>query len=289
MGQKANPIGHRLGIIRGWDSNWYADKDYGLKVVEDEKIRNYLRARRPKTATADPRDRNKPVQQGISRVAIERTMRRVTVTIHTSRPGIIIGKGGKEVDLIKEELKVLTGKEVQINIFEIRKPELDANIVGEQIAKQIEARINYRRAIKGAIQGTMRAGGEGIKVRISGRLAGAEIARTEEYKEGRTPLHTFRADIDYALVEAQTVYGKIGIKVWLFKGEVLSKRELTPFAAAEGAAGDRREGGERGGERRDRRDGGGGRDRRDGGGRGGNNRGGNNRGGGGGRGGNNRG
>jgi len=283
MGQKANPIGNRLGIIRGWDSNWYADKDYGLKVVEDEKIRNYLRARRPKTATADPRERNKPLQSGISRIVIERTLRRVTVTIHTSRPGIIIGKGGKEVDLIKEELKVLTGKEVQINIFEIRKPELDANIVGEQIAKQIEARINYRRAIKGAIQGTMRAGGEGIKVRISGRVGGAEIARTEEYKEGRTPLHTFRADIDYALVEAQTVYGKIGIKVWLFKGEVLQKRELTPFAAAEGTGGERqgerREGGDRrggdrregGGDRRgdrggDRREGGGDRGGRDGGG-----------------------
>jgi small subunit ribosomal protein S3 len=276
MGQKANPIGNRLGIIRGWDSNWYADKDYGLKVVEDEKIRTYLRARRPKTATADPRDRNKPVQNGISRIAIERTMRRVTVTIHTSRPGIIIGKGGKEVDLIKEELKLLTGKEIQINIFEIRKPELDANIVGEQIAKQIEARINHRRAIKGAIQGTMRAGGEGIKVRISGRVGGAEIARTEEYKEGRTPLHTFRADIDYALVEAQTVYGKIGIKVWLFKGEVLQKRELTPFAAAEGTGGDRRDdrrddrrqgGDDRrgGGDRGDRRGGGGG-DRRGGGG-----------------------
>jgi small subunit ribosomal protein S3 len=267
MGQKANPIGNRLGIIRGWDSNWYADKDYGLKVVEDEKIRNYLRARRPKTATADPRERNKPMQNGISRIVIERTLRRVTVTIHTSRPGIIIGKGGKEVDLIKEELKVLTGKEVQINIFEIRKPELDANIVGEQIAKQIEARINYRRAIKGAIQGTMRAGGEGIKVRISGRVGGAEIARTEEYKEGRTPLHTFRADIDYALVEAQTVYGKIGIKVWLFKGEVLQKRELTPFAAAEGTGGDRREGGERSGDRGGDRRGGG--DRREGGDRGG--------------------
>jgi small subunit ribosomal protein S3 len=272
MGQKANPIGNRLGIIRGWDSNWYADKDYGLKVVEDEKIRTYLRARRPKTATADPRDRNKPVQNGISRIVIERTMRRVTVTIHTSRPGIIIGKGGKEVDLIKEELKVLTGKEVQINIFEIRKPELDANIVGEQIAKQIEARINYRRAIKGAIQGTMRAGGEGIKVRISGRVGGAEIARTEEYKEGRTPLHTFRADIDYALVEAQTVYGKIGIKVWLFKGEVLQKRELTPFAAAEGTGSDRREGGnDRGGDRREGGDRGGDR-RREGGDRGGDRR-----------------
>lgn len=273
MGQKANPIGNRLGIIRGWDSNWYADKDYGLKVVEDEKIRTYLRARRPKTAGNDPRDRNKPVQNGISRIAIERTMRRVTVTIHTSRPGIIIGKGGKEVDLIKEELKVLTGKEVQINIFEIRKPELDANIVGEQIAKQIEARINYRRAIKGAIQATMRAGGEGIKVRISGRVGGAEIARSEEYKEGRTPLHTFRADIDYALVEAQTVYGKIGIKVWLFKGEVLQKRELTPFAAAEGTGGDRRDDRRGGGDRRGGNDRGG-NDRRGGGGGGGDRRGG---------------
>jgi small subunit ribosomal protein S3 len=287
MGQKANPIGNRLGIIRGWDSNWYADKDYGLKVVEDEKIRNYLRARRPKTATADPRDRNKPVQNGISRIAIERTMKRVTVTIHTSRPGIIIGKGGKEVDLIKEELKVLTGKDVQINIFEIRKPELDANIVGEQIAKQIEARINFRRAVKGAIQGSMRAGAEGIKVRASGRLGGAEIARTEEYKEGRTPLHTFRADIDYAWVEAQTVYGKIGIKVWLFKGEVLQKRELTPFAAAENTGSDRRDDGARrhgddrrgGGERGERRGGGGG-ERREGSERG-ERRGGGNRGGGG--------
>lgn len=290
MGQKANPIGNRLGIIRGWDSNWYADKDYGLKVVEDEKIRNYLRARRPKTATADPRERNKPMQNGISRIVIERTLKRVTVTIHTSRPGIIIGKGGKEVDLIKEELKVLTGKDVQINIFEIRKPELDANIVGEQIAKQIEARINFRRAIKGAIQGSMRAGAEGIKIRVSGRLGGAEMSRVEEHKEGRTPLHTFRADIDYALAEAQTVYGKIGIKVWLFKGEVLQKRELTPFAAAEASergdrggdrgerrgGGDRRERGERGdrgerggerGERsNDRRGGGGGGDRRGGGG-----------------------
>jgi small subunit ribosomal protein S3 len=295
MGQKTSPIGNRLGIIRGWDSSWYADKDYGLKVVEDEKIRNYLRARRPKTAGSDPRDRNKPMQNGISRIVIERTLKRVTVTIMTSRPGIIIGKGGKEVDLIKEELKVLTGKDVQINIFEIRKPELDATIVGEQIAKQIEARINYRRAVKGAIQGTMRAGGEGIKVRCSGRLAGAEIARSEEIKEGRTPLHTFRADIDYALVEALTVYGKIGIKVWLFKGEVLTKRELTPFAGYEGTdkgtgqqtgGGDRRNddrrggndrgGNDRGGDRRnDRRGSGdsndrGGANNRGGGGQGGN-------------------
>jgi small subunit ribosomal protein S3 len=267
MGQKTSPIGNRLGIIRGWDSSWYADKDYGLKVVEDEKIRNYLRARRPKTAGSDPRDRNKPMQNGISRIVIERTLKRVTVTIMTSRPGIIIGKGGKEVDLIKEELKILTGKDVQINIFEIRKPELDATIVGEQIAKQIEARINYRRAVKGAIQGTMRAGGEGIKVRCSGRLAGAEIARSEEIKEGRTPLHTFRADIDYALVEALTVYGKIGIKVWLFKGEVLTKRELTPFAGHEGT--DKGTGQQSGG----------GNDRRNDDRRGGNDRGGNDRGG----------
>ncbi len=293
MGQKANPIGNRLGIIRGWDSNWFADKDYGLKVVEDEKIRNYLRVRRPKTAVADPRDRNKPMQNGISRIVIERTLKRVTVTIQTSRPGIIIGKGGKEVDLIKEELKILTGKDVQINIYEIRKPELDANIVGEQVAKQIEARINFRRAVKGAIQGTMRAGAEGIKVRVSGRLGGAEIARTEEYKEGRTPLHTFRADIDYALVEALTVYGKIGIKVWIFKGEVLVKRELTPFASAEGGertgergSGERGERGERGGERRDRGDRGGGRDRGD---RGSGGGGGDRRGGGGGGGGDRRG
>lgn len=219
-----------------------------------------------KQQLADPRDRNKSMQNGISRIVIERTLKRITVTIQTSRPGIIIGKGGKEVDLIKEEIKILTGKDVQINIHEIRKPELDANIVGEQIAKQIEARINFRRAVKGAIQGTMRAGAEGIKVRVSGRLGGAEIARTEEYKEGRTPLHTFRADIDYALVEALTVYGKIGIKVWLFKGEVLQKRELTPFAGMESTdrGNDRRGGGERGGERRDRGDRrGGGRDRGD--------------------------
>lgn len=264
MGQKTNPIGNRLGIIRGWDSNWFADKDYALKVVEDEKIRAYLRARRPKTVVADPRERNKPFQNGISRIVIERTLRRVTVTVHTSRPGIIIGKGGKEVDLIKEELKLLTGKDVQINIAEVRKPELDANIVAEQIAKQIEARVNFRRAIKTAIQSTMRAGAEGIKIRISGRLGGAEIARSEEYKEGRTPLHTFRADIDYALGEALTVYGKIGIKVWLFRGEVLQKRELTPFIETESQDNRRSERGERRGAGRSER-GGGERDRRGGG------------------------
>ena len=244
MGQKTNPIGNRLGIIRGWESNWFATKkDMGAKVVEDEKIRLYLKARIQKG--------------GIARIVIERTLKRITVTIHTSRPGIIIGKGGQEVDLIREELKKLTKMEVQINIIEIRKPELDANIVGESIAKQIEARINYRRAIKMAIQSSIRAGAGGIKVRISGRLNGAEMARSEEYKEGRTPLHTFRADIDYALVEAHTIYGKIGIKVWIFKGEVLGKRDLSPAVGVDqksrGGGRGRGRGGNRGGSGRGRR------------------------------------
>ena len=252
MGQKTNPIGNRLGIIRGWDSNWYAGKDYAEKVVEDERIRIYLKARIAKG--------------GIARVIIERALKRITVTIHTSRPGIVIGKGGQEVDKIREELRKLTGKEVQINIVEIRKPELDAAIVGESIAKQIEARINYRRAIKMAIQSTMRAGAEGIKVRISGRLAGSEMARTEEYKDGRTPLHTFRSDIDYLLSEALTVYGKIGIKVWICKGEVFGKRDLSPNAGVQKKerAGGPSGGGRREGGRRDRDGGGGGGGRRDG-------------------------
>ncbi|MBK8700451.1 MAG: 30S ribosomal protein S3 [Saprospiraceae bacterium] len=219
MGQKTNPIGNRLGIIKGWDSSWFGGKDFALKVVEDEKIRNYLNARISKG--------------GIAKIVIERTLKRVTVTINTSRPGIIIGKGGQEVDKIKEELKKLTSKDVQINIVEIRKPELDAVIVGETIAKQIESRINYRRAIKMAIQSTMRAGAEGIKVRVSGRLNGADMARTEEYKEGRTPLHTFRADIDYTISEALTVYGLIGLKIWICKGEVLGKRDLSPNVGVE--------------------------------------------------------
>jgi small subunit ribosomal protein S3 len=234
MGQKTNPIGNRLGIIRGWESNWFGGKDFADKVVEDEEIRRYLQARIQKG--------------GIARIVIERTLKRITVTVHTSRPGIIIGKGGQEVDRIREELKKLTGKDIQINIFEIRKPELDANIVGESIAKQIEARINYRRAIKMSIQSTMRAGAEGIKVRISGRLNGAEMARSEEYKDGRTPLHTFRADIDYALKEALTVYGKIGVKVWICKGEVLGKRDLSPNVGI-----DKKKGGRKGGRRQHNR------------------------------------
>ncbi len=214
MGQKANPIGNRIGIIRGWDSNWFDGKSYADKLIEDDKIRKYLEARINKG--------------GIAKIVIERTLKRVTITINTSRPGIIIGKGGGEVDRIKEELKKLTKKDVQINIVEIRRPELDANIVGESICKQIESRVSFKRAIKMAIASTMRMGAEGIKVRISGRLAGAEIARSEEFKEGRTPLHTFRADIDYAWKEAQTVYGKIGVKVWICRGEVLGKRDLSP-------------------------------------------------------------
>ena len=214
MGQKCNPIGNRLGIIRGWDSNWYGGKTMAEKLVEDERIRQYLSARISKG--------------GISKIVIERTLNRITVTIHTSRPGIIIGKGGGEVDKVKEELKKITDKDVQINIIEIRRPELDAAIVGETIARQLEARINLRRAIKMAIASTMRMGAEGIKIRISGRLNGAEMARSEEYKQGRVPLHTFRADIDYAWKEAQTVYGKLGVKVWICKGEVLGKRDLQP-------------------------------------------------------------
>lgn len=239
MGQKTNPIGNRLGIIRGWDSNWFGGKDFGKKVAEDEQIRRYLKVRVDKG--------------GINRIVIERTLKRITITIHTSRPGIIIGKGGQEVDKIREELKKLTNQDVQINIVEIRKPELCATIVGETIAKQMEARINYRKAIKMAIQATMRAGAEGIKVRVSGRLNGSDMARSEEYKEGRSPLHTFRADVDYAIVEALTVYGKIGVKVWICRGEIFNKVDLFPTAPAKR---DRRGGGDRrrgGGDRRNNR------------------------------------
>ncbi|WP_217604214.1 30S ribosomal protein S3 [Chitinophaga sp. GbtcB8] len=270
MGQKTNPIGNRLGIIRGWDSNWYGSKkDYATKLIEDNKIRTYLNARINKG--------------GISRVVIERTLGKLIITIHTSKPGIIIGKGGGEVDRIKEELKKLTGKEdVQINILEIRRPEVDANIVAETIAKQIESRINYKRAIKMAIATALRMGAEGIKVKVGGRLGGSEIARSEEMKQGRTPLHTFRMDIDYASLFALTVYGKIGIKVWICKGEVLGQRDLNPNVLTgkegEGRTGGRggeHRGGEHGGERRDHGNrGGGGRDNRGGGGGGRDNRGG---------------
>jgi len=214
MGQKTNPIGLRLGIIKGWDSNWYGGKNFGSKLLEDNKIRQYLNARLAKA--------------GISKIMIERTLKLVTVTIFTARPGIIIGKGGAEVDKLKEELKKLTKKEIQINISEIKRPELDATIVANSIAKQIEGRISFRRAIKTSVASTMRIGAEGIKVMISGRLGGAEMARSEQYKEGRIPLHTLRADIDYAKVEAHTTYGRIGIKVWICKGEIYGKPELVP-------------------------------------------------------------
>lgn len=214
MGQKVNPIANRLGYIRGWDSNWYGGKKYVDKIVEDDKIRKYLNARLQKAS--------------ISKIIIERTLKLITVTINTSRPGVIIGKGGKEVDLLREELKKITKKDVQINIFEIKRPELDAKLVADSVAKQIEGRISFRRAAKMAVASSMRMGAEGIKVMVSGRLGGAEMARTEFYKEGRIPLHTFRADIDYALSEAHTTYGRIGVKVWICKGEVFGKRDLSP-------------------------------------------------------------
>jgi len=263
MGQKINPVGFRLGIVRGWDSNWYGGKTFSDKLVEDQKIRKYVEARIPKG--------------GIAKVVIERTLKRITLTIHTARPGVVIGKGGNEVDKIKEELKQLTNKDVQINIFEIKRPELDSKLVGESIAQQIEARISYKRAMKQAIASAMRVGAEGIKIKVSGRLAGADMARAEQYKEGRIPLHTLRADIDYAISESQTVYGKIGIKVWIFKGEIYGKRDLSPNVgvvsnAQQGGGqhkgGGSERGGDRGGRRRggDDRRGGGGGDRRGGGG-----------------------
>ncbi len=235
MGQKVNPIGFRLGIIKGWESNWYGGDNFAEKLVEDQKIRKYVLARIPKG--------------GISKIIIERTIKRITLTIHTARPGVVIGKGGSEVDLIKEELKRLSGKDVQINIFEIKRPELDAKLVGESIAQQLRARISYRRAMKQAIASAMRVGAQGIKIKVSGRLGGAEMARTEQYKEGRIPLHTLRADIDYAVSEANTVYGVIGIKVWLFSGEVYGKRDLSPNIGGPQRGGAQRGGG-RGGANR---------------------------------------
>ena len=228
MGQKVNPIANRLGVIRGWDSNWYGGKKgkkFGETLLEDSKIRKYLQTRLAKAS--------------VSRIIIERTLKMVTVTICTSRPGMIIGKGGKDVDALKEELKKLTEKEVQINIHEIKRPELDAEIVAANIARQVEGKVAYRRAVKMAVASTMRAGAEGIKIQVSGRLNGAEMARSEMFKEGRTPLHTLRADIDYALVEALTKVGIIGIKVWICRGEVYGKRDLTPQYTANSKEGAR--------------------------------------------------
>ena len=237
MGQKINPIANRLGIVRGWDSNWFGGKNYGDTILEDTKIRKYLNARL--------------AEASISRIVIERTLKLVTVTVCTARPGFIIGKGGQEVDKLKEELKKITKKDVQINIFEVKRPELDATIVATKIARQLEGKIAYRRAIKMAIASTMRMGAEGIKIQLSGRLNGAEMARSEMYKEGRTPLHTLRADIDYCHVGAITKVGVIGVKVWICRGEVYGKKDLAPnFTQKQEATR-----GERNGRRDDRRGG----------------------------------
>lgn len=209
MGQKINPVGFRLGVIKGWDSNWYDEKNYSGKLQEDMMVRNYLRNRLKKA--------------GVSKILIERTPKNARITINTSRPGVVIGKSGKEIGQLEEELKKVTNKEVKILISEVKRPELDAQLVGENIASQLEGRIAFRRAMKQAITAAMRMGAEGIRVKCSGRLGGAEIARTEQYKEGRIPLHTLRADIDYAHSEASTIYGKIGVKVWICKGEVLDR------------------------------------------------------------------
>ena len=218
MGQKVNPIANRLGIIKGWDSNWFGGRDFSEKLVEDAKIRKYLNVRLAKAS--------------ISKIIIERTLKLVTVTISTARPGIIIGKGGQEVDKLKEELKKLTGKEIQINIFEIKRPEVDSVIVANNIARQLEGRVSYRRAIKTSIASAMRMGAEGIKVQISGRVGGAEMARSETIKEGRIPLHTFRADVDYCLAEALTKVGILGIKTWICHGTVYGKRDLFEMQGA---------------------------------------------------------
>lgn len=244
MGQKTHPTGLRLGISKGWQSNWYGGNNYADKLIEDEKIRSYLEVRVPKG--------------GIAKVVIERTLKRITITIHTSRPGIVIGRGGQEVDRLKEEIKKITQKEVQINIYEIKRPELDAKLVSDMIGQQLKARISFRRAMKTALASSIRMGAEGIKIMCSGRLGGAEMARTEQYKEGRIPLQTLRADIDYALTEAKTIYGVIGVKVWIFKGELYGKVDLSPNLGAGGekrnkGGGNRRGGGGGGGRNRKRR------------------------------------
>ncbi len=210
MGQKVNPVGLRLGIIKSWNSSWFDEKNFATKLEEDLRLRRYIKSRLRKAA--------------VSKIEIERTVKRVILTIHTARPGIVIGKKGSEVDKLREELKALTGKDVQININEIKKPELDAYLVAENIARQLEGKISFRRAMKKAITSTMRLGAEGIKIMCGGRLGGAEMARQEQYKDGRIPLHTLRADIDYATYTSHTTYGAIGVKVWIFRGEVIGKR-----------------------------------------------------------------
>lgn len=209
MGQKTHPVGFRLGVINTWDSNWYDDKSFSQKLMEDSVIRSYLKKRLEKA--------------GIANITIERTLKKITLTIHTSKPGFVIGKSGKEITQLESEIKKITNKEVKINVFEIKKPELNAVLVAENIASQLANRVSFRRAMKSAITSTMRMGAEGIKIMCAGRLGGAEIARTEQYKEGRIPLQTIRADIDYASVTSHTIYGAIGVKVWICRGEKLSR------------------------------------------------------------------
>jgi len=208
MGQKVNPIGLRLGINRTWDSRWYANRDYGRLLHQDLKLRSYLQGRL--------------VQAGVSRVVIERPAKKARVTIHTARPGVVIGKKGADIEKLRGELAKMTGSEVSLNIVEIRKPELDARLIAENIANQLERRVAFRRAMKRAVQSAMRLGAQGIRINCSGRLGGAEIARMEWYREGRVPLHTLRADIDYGTGTAKTTYGTCGVKVWVFKGEILA-------------------------------------------------------------------
>jgi small subunit ribosomal protein S3 len=212
LGQKTNPIGLRVGIIRGWNSNWYESKSYATKLKEDEKLRSYIRNRLKKA--------------GISKIIIDRTSKSIILNIHTSRPGVVIGKSGKEITQLEEELRQITNKDVKIQISEIKRPELDAYLVAENIANQLVGRVSFRRAMKMAITASMRMGAEGIRIMCAGRLGGAEIARSEQYKDGRIPLHTLRADIDYANGRAETVYGSIGIKVWICRGEILGKRAM---------------------------------------------------------------
>ncbi len=251
MGQKTHPVGFRLGVIRGWDSNWYAEKDLPEKLIEDEEIRKYLSARLKRA--------------GMSRSVIERTPKRVILTLHTSRPGVVIGRGGQEVEKLREELKKLTNKDVQININEIKRPELDASLVAQNVAQQLEGRVSFRRAMKQAMTAAIRMGAEGIRIKVAGRLGGAEMSRTEQYMEGRVPLHTIRADIDYAEATAFTIYGTTGVKVWIFRGEIIGKPDLSPNVQAQRQQMQQQQQGPPERRRRERR----GRDERGGGGQGG--------------------
>lgn len=241
MGQKTNPTGLRLGIIRGWESNWYSEENEPAMLLEDTKLREYLGTRLS--------------NGGLSNVVIERTPKRILLTLNTSRPGVIIGKGGEQIELLREELKKITNKEVQINVSEIKRPELDASLVAQNIAQQLQARVSFRRAMKTAISSAMRMGAKGIKIKCAGRLGGAEMARTEQYKEGRVPLHTLRADIDYANTTSNTIYGSIGVSVWIFKGEIIGEVDLTPGAQAKQESSDtgRKRGGRGSGDRGNRR------------------------------------